>query len=75
MDEQRLAEIAAYWEHIYNDYYMPGIAEPPDTIHDAIVHVDELLGVIRGQMETIRQLQVGFRAVNQKLRENSPSSW
>ena len=37
--------------------------------------LDALLEEIRGQMETIRQLQVGFRAVNQKLRENSPSSW
>ncbi len=57
LTDERLAEIAAYWESVYHNYYEPDIQEPPDTLHDAICHVDELLGVIRSQRAVIEQQQ------------------
>ena len=63
MTDERLAEIAAYWEGIYHNYYLPDAPEPPDTLHNAICQVDELLGVIRQQQAQISAMRPIVEAV------------
>ena len=69
-ENERLTEIAAYWENIYRNYYASDAPEPPDTLHDAICHVDELLDVIREQQAQIAAMRPIVEAVTEDAAES-----